>query len=386
MNCTVNLTTAGMVATYTANELYEIHEALAGSSKQYSFSYSNLQYGPSHLVRVMCRNILAEESKETLLEVQIPVSGVGIIAPKVGCFGTTITVNSTVTAGKPVTKELLIDSVKKIERPSSVIKDSAFFINSTHYGPAGLKQIYINVWNTVTPSKLGAGKVIRITRTITNLDLGIQFTISSSQGLSDRPYLHVPINEVVTFSAQVTPADNGYIYDWSIDGATTASNSTASSNYQFTFSSTGLWKLRLVVRGCADVSLERNLTAVGPISDFTLATVPTPETVVNKTTKINAEHPVNAHCLELDFGDSSDAMKNCINNTGPHPLNCFTSGSTCSVDHVYDRGGVFTVNLTASNGLFKLAKEVEITAKTCYNPILTVEGVICNSFTISSCF
>ena len=379
MNCTVNLTTAGIVATYTANDLYLVRTVLPDSSKQYSFTYSSLQYGPSHLVRVMCRNILTEVSKETLLEVQIPISGVGIIAPNVGCYGATITVNSTVTAGKPVTKELLIDSVKKVERPSSVVKDNAFFINSTHYGSAGLKQININVWNTITPTKQDASQQIRITRTITNLDLGIQFNISSSQGLLYRPYLYVPINELVTFSAQVTPADDGYIYDWSIDGATTASTSTASSDYQFTFSSTGLWKIRLVVRGCADVSLERNLTAVGPISDFTLATVPTPETVVNKTTKINAEHPVNAHCLELNFGDGSDELKNCVNNVGPHPLNCFTLGSSCSVDHVYDQGGVFTVNLTASNELFKLAKEVEITAKTCYNPIITVEGAICNS-------
>ena len=374
MNCTVNSTTAGLFVTYTASDLFSMHTVLADSSKEYSATYSGLSYGPSHLIRAMCRNILSEVSSEKTFEVQIRVSAVGIIAPDVSCFGTIITVNSTVSAGKPVTKELLIDSVKKIDYPSSTVKDNSFYVNSTHYGSAGSKVVTVKVWNTVSPTKQAASKSIRITRTITSLDLAISFTISSPQGLTSRPYLYVPINEVVTFSALVVPADNGYIYDWSIEGPSIASSSLLVPTFTYTFSSVGSWKIRLVVRGCKDVILERNLTAVGPIGVFSLTTVPTPDTVVNKTTTINAGNPAQAHCLELDVGDNSGTIKNCINNTGPHVLSCFASGSTCSVDHVYDRRGVFTVNLTATNALFKLKKEVTVTAKTCYNPVITVEG------------
>lgn len=375
MNCTVNSTSAGIHATYTDNDLFLIHKVLADSSKEYAVTYSSLQYGPSHLMKATCRNILSEVSHETAFEVQIPISGVNIIAPNVGCFGSVITVNSTLSAGKPVTKELLIDSVKKIDYPSSTVKDNSFYINSTHYGSAGQKQITVNSWNTVSPSKQAASKGIRITRTITNLELGIAFTISSPQGLSDRPYLYVPISEVITFTAVVTPSDNGYIYDWSIEGATATSSTTLVPSYSYTFSSVGLWKIRLVVRGCSDVALERNLTVVGPISDFSLVTVPTPETVVNKTTKIDVQHPAQAHCLELDFGDGSEVTKNCKNNTGPHLIQCFALGSACSVAHVYDKAGVFTVNTTASNALFKLNKKVTVTAKTCYNPVINVGGI-----------
>ena len=375
MNCTVNATSAGIFKTYTENDLFQIQRVLADSSKEYPETHGSLQYGPSHLLRATCRNILSEVTHEVSFEVQIPISGVKITAPDVGCLGTVIAVNSTLSAGKPVTKELLIDSVKQIDYPSSTVSDNTFYINSTHYGPAGQKQITIKSWNTVSPSKQAASKGIRITRTITNLDIGISFTISSSQGLSDRPYLYVPISEDVTFTAVVTPADNGYIYEWSIEGATGTSLSTLVPSYSYMFSSVGLWKVRLVVKGCSDVSLERNLTVVGPISDFSLATVPTPETVVNKTTKINVQHPAQAHCLELDFGDGSEATKNCKNNTGPHLLQCFALGSACSVAHIYDKAGVFIVNATASNALFKLDKKVTIHAKTCYDPVIKVEGI-----------
>ena len=375
MNCSVNSTSASILQSYSYSTLLTTQTTLSNGHKRYHATYSSLPYSPSHMIQVTCRNILTEVRGERSLEVQIPISGVDLTVPNFACFGTTFSVISSITLGKPVAKELLIDSIKKLEYPSSTTNDNTFSVTSSKYASPGFKGISVSVWNTVSPVQQTSTQNIRIAKTITNLDLKVDFNISSPQGLPDRPSLVVPANEIVTFTALVTPADVGYYYHWSIEGPSTASASQSVTTFSYIFTSVGSWKLRLVGDGCNNITIERNLTVVAPISDFSLVSDPTPETMVNKTTLIRAQYAAYAYCLELDFGDDSAHSSNCKNNTGDHPLNCFTFGMYCSVNHVYDRNGVFTVKFTASNDLFKLKKQVNVTAKSCYNPVIEVIGM-----------
>lgn len=376
MNCTVNSTTAGILQTYLYSTLLTSQTLLPDSRKRYIVSYSNLPYSPSHRIDVMCRSVTSIVSDTTTLEVQIPVSGLSLVGPDSVCFFSEFTLESKVAQGKPVTKELLVDSVKKSTQALLTDKDSSFVITFSDYGSAGLKTFSVNIWNTVTSVKQTVSKQIRISQTITSLDIEITFTISSPQALPSRPYLILPINEVINFKALIEPVDVGYLYNFSIIGPSTSLfHSTTSPTYAYTFASTGTWQFRLIADGCNDKLLERNVTVVGPISDFSLSINPAPESVVNKTTNVRATYAAQAYCLELDFGDGSDSMKNCKNNTDAHPLNCFQVGEVCSVDHVYRRNGVYTVRFIAKNDLFKLMKESTVTAKSCFNPGVEVAGI-----------
>ena len=376
MNCTVNSTTAGILQSYTYSVLTSDQISYSNSRKAYRRTLNTNTYSTGHQIQVACRTVIKEVIDIISIVVEIAISGLTLTMPNFACHGTRINVQSLVSQGKPVTKEVRVNLVKKLDYPSSITKDNTFSVDDTLYGNPGWKGIQVDVWNNVT-GKQRVEKTIRIASTISKVTLQIGFTLSSSQALPDRPYLVVPTNEVITFNATVTPQNIGYIYRWTIGPTSGSSPTTAQTTvptFLRTFTSVGSWSFGLVVDGCNNVSLERNLTVIATIADFSLTTNPTPEVVVNFTTTILISYAQHAECLTLDFGDGTSVLKNCKNNTAPHELNCFTSGSSCNVAHVYRNPGTFTVKVTASNGLFQRVKDVLVTAKTCSNPIVALKG------------
>ena len=67
-------------------------------------------------------------------------------------------------------------------------------------------------------------------------------------------------------------------------------------------------------------------------------------------------------------------MAHCKSSMVPSPLDCFTSGSICRVQHIYKERGTYKVLVVAKNGLFARIKEMTVTAKTCYDPIVMING------------
>lgn len=378
MNCTVNSSTAGISESYTYGILTSDQISYSNSRKAYRRSFSTNTYSTGHKIQVACRTVIKEVIDVISIEVQIAISGSTLTIPNFACHGTTINVQSLVSKGKPVTKELLVNSIKKLDYPSSLTKDNTFALDASSYGNPGWKGVQVDVWNDVT-GKQRVDKTIRIASSISKVTLQIGFTLSSSQALPDRPYLVVPTNEVIEFNATVTPQNIGYMYSWTIglmvSGSSPTTSQTTVPTFSRTFTSVGSWSFRLVVDGCNNVSLERNLTVIAMIADFSLTTNPTPEVVVNLTTTILITYAQHAECLTLDFGDGTSVMKNCKNNTTPHDLNCFTSGSSCNVAHVYRNRGTFKVKVTATNDLFQRVKEVLVTGKTCSNPVVVMQGM-----------
>lgn len=92
---------------------------------------------------------------------------------------------------------------------------------------------------------------------------------------------------------------------------------------------------------------------------------------------IKVGYAANASCLELDFGDGSETLKSCQNNTDAHTPTCLTlvglSDSSCSTHHACRSSYNFTVRVAATNGFPRLEREASLILSP--NPIVQIAGM-----------
>ena len=386
MNCSVISTSAGISHNFIYDNLVAFQQVYSNSRKAYRLTFSSAVFSLGHRIDVVCRNILKEVAANITIQVQIPVSGISSDVPSFACFGPSFLAKYFLTQGAPIHKKLFIDSVQKSDYYSVHGKDNNFTVTSGLYGASGVKSIHSISWNDVS-SLTSKTKQIRIAKTILSVTVNFTFTLTSSQALSARPLHVVPTSEWVFFTMFVTPAAAGYIYHWSMNGPVVDFGQTVGTAGQYIFSTPGAYSFRVVTDGCNNFTYDANLTVNSPIEDFSVYFSPTPEVVVNKTVLIYIAVAVNSECLKLDFGDGSAVISHCNASSDASELkSCFVANAVCQVSHVYRARGNFTIKVTASNGLFERIKETLLVAKTCYDPILTVQGKVLSLDDFSFCF
>ena len=266
---------------------------------------------------------------------------------------------------------LLIDAVTLLDYAALNTTSNEFVVTPDMYGAPGWKVVAVRAWNNVSLLP-DVSRTIRIAESITNLDVGLNFTLSSSQALPSRPMFVLPVMERIDFTAIVSPNASGYLYNWTINGTTV---NLLTPDWFYTFPSTGIYWFSLVADGCNNLVFEKYLEVISPIEDFNVSVQPFADVLVNRTTSIHFTYAKHSECLKLEFGDGSLPRMQCKSDITHNDMNCFTENSTCQVSHVYASRGNFTVKVTAMNGLFARVKETTVAAKHCFYPVINMQGM-----------
>ena len=371
ISCNVSYNGTGTTFQFDYQTLVSFQEVYSEGRKAYRLTLPANSLSKTLPINVTCRNVWHELEKSIVVSVsQVPIQGIAIEPGGFACFNLSTLVVTSLLQGAPVYKALFVDDLKRAESFTFNDTNSSFAVTSHMWGAPGWKQVSIYAWNDVS-STPNVTKTMRVADTITSLDVQMNFTLSSSQGLSDRPSLILPVSERVDFTALVSPNASGYLYNWTING--TAAN-LLTPDWFYTFPSTGIYRLNLVADGCNNVVYDKYLRIVASIADFSVSVQPFPEVVVNRTISIRISHAMQSECLHVDFGDGSLPMMHCKSYNSSSDLNCFSVNSVCQLGHVYQSRGNFTIKVTASNELYARSKEVLLVAKTCYYPTFSIEG------------
>lgn len=278
MNCNVTSNSTGIAQSYTYKQLASNEQIYAGSRKAYKLQLNADSSLPTLLLHAKCRNVFNEVNSNITVEVlPVPILGLKMSVKDFICHGPPLIILRNVTQGSPIYDSLYINSLKVFERMNYRMNET-LAVEQSAYGIAGWKNISLRSWN-----RYGAvssiTRQIRMAMTINNLNVNFSFNLSSSQALSTRPNLTLPVTEKVDFTALVTPNASGYIYNWTINGFTVSTND---HHFEYTFAMIGTYRFQLLVDGCNDVVYDRNLTVISPIDDFNVSVDPFPESVVSQ--------------------------------------------------------------------------------------------------------
>ena len=278
MNCNVTSNSTGLTQSYTYKQLASNEQIYTGSRKAYRLQVNADSLLPTLLLHVKCRNVFNEVNSNITVDLlPIPILGLKMSVKDFNCHGPPLIILRNVTQGSPIYDSVYINSVKIFERVNYRMNET-LALEPSAYGAPGWKNITLRSWNRygAVSSKT---RQIRMAVTIIDLNVNISFDLSSSQALSTRPNLTLPVTEKVNFTAMVSPNASGYIYNWTINGFTV---STDVNDWQYTFPVIGTYRFQLTVDGCNDFIYDRNLTVISPIDDFNISVDPFPESVVSQ--------------------------------------------------------------------------------------------------------
>ena len=276
MTCNVTSNSSGVTKTHKYEELLQTEAAASGSRKSFKVNSIAEALSPYLLLSVTCRNVLNEvKANITVNVLAVSIQGLSIDFISFMCHGSPIVIERNVTAGSPVYDAVFIDGNMVVEKVSFE-HNITLKVDSSLYGIAGVKNVSLRAANSASNLQT-VGREIRIAMPISDVDVMINFTLASPQGLSDRPYLILPVSDEVNFTAVVTPMALGYFYKWTINGVT---EQTSETTWSFSFPTIGTYAFQLSVSGCNEVTLQRNITVISPIEAFTVRTNPSPECVV----------------------------------------------------------------------------------------------------------
>ena len=277
MTCNITSNSTGITSSYSYKELLANEVSSSDTRKSYRLPFAADSALPTLLINIVCQNILNEAHGNVSLDIlPVPIEGLKVNVMNFACYGTNIPVSRNVTKGSPIYDTIIINN-------NTVLHQLNYIANQTHYigpdlyGLAGTKYLTIRSSNSLNFQQSETFK-LRIALPVTTLDVAMNFTLSSPQGLSVRPCLILPLSETVNFTALVTPLANGYLYQWQINEIKLQTNA---SFWSFSFPSIGIYRFRLEVGGCNSLILERNLTVISAISSFNVTTNPTPNCVVS---------------------------------------------------------------------------------------------------------
>ncbi|XP_065069836.1 uncharacterized protein LOC135694887 isoform X2 [Rhopilema esculentum] len=371
MSCNISASTAAIFNTFTYTQLLGYQQAHTLGRKAYVIGLATNLFSFSHRIDVVCRNILGQVQSSVNFQAQLRMAGISMNLPSFLCYNSTLLVPTTLTQGRPVYKTLSVDTQVKENFQSDNITANVFSIYPYMYGESGWKTVLVRAWNNV--SSMQTSGSIRIARNVTVLAVLTNFTMSSPQALPARHADYLPMLERINFTAIVSPNANGFIYHWSINGSVSVSEQTTGPYWFFTFPSTGSFLFKLVVDGCNDYVYQKTFEVLEPVKDFSLAITPFPVVVVNKTVSLNFTPPANCECVQVDFDNGSPLAEQCRMGRS-HSAGCNPMFTDCRTTTIYRNRGNLTVKVTASNKLYVLQKSLSIVAKTCYNPVVIVQG------------
>ena len=371
MSCNISASTAAIFNTFTYAQLLGYQQAHTLGRKAYVIGLATNVFSFSHRIDVICRNILGQVQSSVNFQAQLRMTGISMNLPSFLCYNSTLLVQTTLTQGRPVYKTLSVDTQEKDKFQSDNITANVFSILQNMYGESGWKTVLVRAWNNV--SSIQTSGSIRIARNVTVLAVLTNFTMSSSQALPARHADYLPMLERINFTAIVSPNTSGFIYNWSINGSVSISEQTTGPYWFFTFPSTGSFLFKLVVDGCNDYVYQKTFEVLEPVKDFSLTITPFPVVVVNKTVSLNFTPPANCECVQVDFNNGSPLADQCRSG-GSHSVGCNPMFTDCRTTTIYRNRGNVTLKVTASNKLYALQKNLSIVAKTCYNPVINVQG------------
>ena len=276
MTCNVTLNSTKIPQSYTYDRLLQTQAAASNSRKSYTIDVIAHSVTPNLLVAVACRNIFnVVQGNATVTVVEVAVEGLTIDVDEFLCYGSPMLIKRNVTRGSPINDIVYINGVNA-SNTMTFDENTVLSLDHSLYGIAGVKEVSVESSNSVN-SLQSSKKQVKVAMTITNVDVLMNFTFSSPQGLPQRPALVLPVADRINFTAIVTPQANGYIYNWSVNGAIGESNNTF---WSYSFPTVGSYLFRLSVTGCREFIFQRNIAVLSPIDNFEVKTDPSPECVV----------------------------------------------------------------------------------------------------------
>ena len=277
MTCSVALNSTNITKSYTYDQLLPTETAVSNSRKSYTIDVVANSLTPTLLLEVVCINPFNEVRGNTTVTVlEVFIEGLIIDLDSLLCHGSPMLITRNVTRGSPINDVIYINGVN-VSNTVTFDEKAILSVHHSLYGAAGIKQVYVRSSNSIN-SLHTPWKQIKVIMSIANINVLTNFTLSSPQGLAQRPAFALPVNERVNFTAIVTPQAVGYIYNWSINDIT---EDKRNETWSFTFPTIGSYLFRLSVTGCQEVIFERNISVVSPIEAFEVKTNPTPECVVS---------------------------------------------------------------------------------------------------------
>lgn len=372
MSCNITSSTANIFGQFSYSELVARQETYSSAGKAYRIGILTTVFSLQHQVHVLCRNLLNEFKGNVTLQAQEPITGLASGIPSLLCYNDTLDVSVTAAQGRPVYKSLFINFTKYADFYSVDGSSNSFSADSSMYGDPGWKEVKVRAWNNVSNSE--STGVVRIARNVTSLSVIANFTMSSPQALTRRPANHLPVRERIDFSAIVVPFDNGYFYNWSINVNLTSA-STTTPNWSYTFLNAGTYLLTVVVDGCNNFVYHNYFTVLEPVEDFQVIINPYPVALVNSQVSINITIPSNSECMELYFGTGNETLSRCRNDTF-YGFLCTFATASCQKSVKFTASGNYSLNFTATNGLYARVKTVDLMAKACQSPKIQIEGLL----------
>ena len=371
MTCNVSSTTAGISYTYAYTQLTARQISHASGGKAYKVWMSTSVFSLNHQIDVICRNVRNEVKGNISFQAQELVAGLVLTLPTLLCYNETLVVTGTTSRGRPIFASLYINGTKHLEHNSPNGSSIVLHVPSSMYGEPGWKEIMVRARNNLSSTERFAQ--VRVTRNVTALSVVANFTISSHQALDRRPANLLPINERIDFTALVIPSIEGFVYNWSINGSwSNASNSTPYWNY--TFNSAGTYLLTLVVSGCNSLVYQKYFTILEPVRDFEVKIDPYPVVLASGLFSVNVTIPPNSDCMLGYFGQTDTNFTRCRNDSF-RGVFCNFSSALCYTTMSFNRSGNFSLNFTASNGLYARVKTYFLVAKSCSKPMVIVQGM-----------
>ena len=370
MACNITSVSAGILKRLTYTELLTYQQSYTLGRKAYVLPLSTNIASKSHHINVICRNVISEVNNNISIQAQVPIADLSINFARFLCHNDTFNVATTLSQGTLIYKFLAIDSVPVLDSYSDNVTSSMFAISPKLYGSPGWKQVTVRAWNNV--SSLTSTAAVRIAENITGLNVLINFTMSSSQALGNRPDFIVPVHECINFTAVVSPNASGYLYNWSINSNGTQVQTT-DRFWFYNFTTLGKHTLNLTVDGCNKLSYSAVLTVLSPVDDFPVTLNPFPIAVVNKTVLLTLTVPAHSECMQFDFGDGTAAARRCKQDS-IITHECDIPFAKCAPYHVFGSSGNYTISVTASSALYALRKEFHVTAKSCHKPVIHIQG------------
>ena len=276
MTCNVTLNSTKIPQSYTYDQLLQTEAAASNSRKSYTIDVIAHSVTPNLLIAVTCKNVWNEfQGNVTVTVVEVAVEGLTIDLDDFLCYGSPMLIKRNVTRGSPINDIVYINGVN-VSNTMTFEENTILSLDHSLYGVAGVKEISVESSNSVN-SLQSPRKQVKVAMTITNIDVLMNFTLSSPQGLPQRPALTLPVADRVSFTAILTPQANGYIYNWSINGTIGESNN---SFWSYSFPTVGSYIFRLSVTGCHEFVFQRNIAVISPIGNFEVKTDPSPQCVV----------------------------------------------------------------------------------------------------------
>ena len=371
MTCNITSLTAGIFRTYAYSQLTARQRSHSSGGKAYWILMTSSHFSLNHQIDVTCRNVRNEVKGNITFQEQELIAHLALSLPTLLCYNETLIVTVSTSRGRPIFETLYINGTKHLEYYSANGSSIIFPVHPSMYGEPGWKKIMVQARNNLSSSERFAQ--VRVARNVTAVSVVANFTISSHQGLDRRPANLLPVNEQIDFTALVVPNIEGFVYNWSINGDwSSASNNTPYWNY--TFQNAGTYLLKLVVNGCNSLAYQQYFTILEPVGDFEVKISPYPVVLASGSFSVNVTIPPNSDCMLAYFGQTSKNFTRCRNDSY-RGVFCNFSSAVCYTTMSFNLSGNFSLNFTASNGLYARLKTFFLVAKSCSTPKIIVKGM-----------